>query len=85
MNKFQVTWTLLDHDVTISVGNNLTHADVGKYEIDKPQIGKYDLCLVLSTVLVKVTTANSETYARMLFSQKFAYAKFRENKTLTKW
>ena len=57
MYKFQVTWTLLDHDVTISVGNNLTHADVGKYEIDKPQIGKCDLCLVLSTVLVKVTTS----------------------------
>ena len=31
------------------------------------------------------TTVNSEIFARTLFSRNFAYAKFRENKTLTKW
>ena len=28
---------------------------------------------------------NSEIFARTLFSRKFAYAKFRENKTQAKW
>ena len=28
---------------------------------------------------------NSENFARTLFSRNFAYAKFRENKTLAKW
>ena len=30
-------------------------------------------------------TINSETSARVVFSQNFAYAKFRENKILAKW
>ena len=30
-------------------------------------------------------TVNSEIFARTLFSRNFAYAKFRENKTLAKW
>ena len=30
-------------------------------------------------------TVKSEIFARTLFSRNFAYAKFRENKTLTKW
>ena len=30
-------------------------------------------------------TVNSEIFARILFSRNFAYAKFRENKTLVKW
>ena len=30
-------------------------------------------------------TVNSETFARDLISRNFAYAKFRENKTLAKW
>ena len=32
-----------------------------------------------------VSTVDSEIFARTLFSQNFAYAKFRENKTLAKW
>ena len=32
----------------------------------------------------KNTTVNSEFFARGLFSRNFAYAKFRENKTLAK-
>ena len=31
------------------------------------------------------STVNSEIFARTLFSRNFAYAKFRENKTLAKW
>ena len=34
---------------------------------------------------VSLCTVNSEIFARTLFSRNFAYAKFRENKTLTKW
>ena len=30
-------------------------------------------------------TVNSEIFARVLFSQNFAYAKFCENKTLMNW
>ena len=30
-------------------------------------------------------TVNPEIFARILFSRNFAYAKFRENKTLAKW
>ena len=33
----------------------------------------------------KHNTVNSEIFARTLFSRNFAYAKFRENKTLAKW
>ena len=33
----------------------------------------------------KNNTVNSEIFARTLFSRNFAYAKFRENKTLAKW
>ena len=31
------------------------------------------------------TTVDSESFARFLFSRNFTYAKFRENKILTKW
>ena len=37
-----------------------------------------------SKLLAKVTV-NSEIFARVLFSRNFAYAKFRENKTLAIW
>ena len=30
-------------------------------------------------------TLNSEVFARFLFSRNFAYAKFREYKTIPKW
>ena len=40
-----------------------------------------DGCLVQNTM----NTVNSEIFARTLFSRNFAYAKFRENKTLAKW
>ena len=30
-------------------------------------------------------TVNSEIFSRVLISRNFAYAKFRENKTLAKW
>ena len=30
-------------------------------------------------------TVNSEIFTRVLFSRNFEYAKFRENKILTKW
>ena len=33
----------------------------------------------------KILVVNSEIFARTLFSRNFAYAKFRENKTLAKW
>ena len=32
-----------------------------------------------------VTCVNSENFARVLFSQNFAHAKFRENEILTNW
>ena len=32
-----------------------------------------------------IYTVNSEIFARVLFSQNFACAKFRENKILAKW
>ena len=32
-----------------------------------------------------VTTVNSEIFTRVLFSRKFAYAKFRENNILISW
>ena len=32
-----------------------------------------------------IYTVNSEIFARVLFSQNFTYAKFRENKILVKW
>ena len=39
----------------------------------------------LSHVRTPHNTVNSEIFARTLFSRNFAYAKFRENKTLAKW
>ena len=32
-----------------------------------------------------IYTVNSEIFMRVLFSQNFAYAKFRENRILVKW
>ena len=43
--------------------------------IIKMLIGKYE----------NIATVNSEIFARTLFSRNFAYAKFREYKTLGKW
>ena len=40
---------------------------------------------VISQPLVQRNTVNSEFFATTLFSRNFAYAKFRENKTLEKW
>ena len=36
-------------------------------------------------IVHEISTVNPETYARVLFSRNFAYAKFRENKILAKW
>ena len=35
-----MSWTFIDHSVSISVGNSIQVKDMNKYEIDKPQIGK---------------------------------------------
>ena len=34
---------------------------------------------------IRIVTEDSEIFARVLFSQNFAYAKFPENKILMKW
>ena len=36
-------------------------------------------------MMLLLSTVDSEIFARTLFSGSFAYAKFRENKTLAKW
>ena len=46
---------------------------------------KLNVLLILSAVGIKYVTVNSEIFARVLFSRNFAYAKFPENKILTKW
>ena len=43
------------------------------------------LILFCNFILYIQCTVNSEIFARTLFSRNFAYAKFRENKTLAKW
>ena len=41
-------------------------------------------CCYKYSILCWVCTVNSEIFARVIFSRNFAYAKFRENKTLAK-
>ena len=41
--------------------------------------------LIRIELIILEITVNSEIFVRVLFSRNFVSAKFRENKTLTKW
>ena len=54
--------------------------------LTRPSGNLYSTILEVSYIVkwTNSTTVNLENLARVLFSQNFAYAKFRENKTLAK-
>ena len=59
--------------------------DQNRRKIEKTQTSKMLQDMRAPASEWTVSTVNSNIFARTLFSRNFAYAKFRENKTLAKW